>query len=373
VAEEKDLLPSISMSESRRSRKAGFETKSAISASGRAMALDPRGATTSTEALREAASWPVRDAFAPDPGLWRATGCGTAAVIRAGPDGRVGVAIVVLQLIKGGVVTATGGVMTSRLGEEYLALASELPPWTRAAVDEAAAYTYGALAFGEEMGVEPGESMSTLLALFGPPRPAAAALSDLEQRTGERLLALVRRNFDLEAIETLEKEPAIQLEMTLRGASRSEALRELRAQEDFAEAGIEGIFGWLPELPKDRPRRGGGGLRLVGDVRVASDGTLRADATSLGTGAIFASRLKRLLGDRLVVAEADWRDAKDLLDEGDDPKPYDDDVCDDDESNPPEDFAVDEPAVKTPGRNHPCWCGSGKKYKKCHLRQDESR
>ncbi|MDA8101239.1 MAG: SEC-C metal-binding domain-containing protein [Nitrospiraceae bacterium] len=23
------------------------------------------------------------------------------------------------------------------------------------------------------------------------------------------------------------------------------------------------------------------------------------------------------------------------------------------------------PAVK-PGRNEPCWCGSGKKYKKCH-------
>ena len=25
-----------------------------------------------------------------------------------------------------------------------------------------------------------------------------------------------------------------------------------------------------------------------------------------------------------------------------------------------------------PGRNEPCWCGSGKKYKKCHLRADES-
>jgi hypothetical protein len=24
-----------------------------------------------------------------------------------------------------------------------------------------------------------------------------------------------------------------------------------------------------------------------------------------------------------------------------------------------------------PGRNDPCWCGSGKKYKKCHLDADE--
>ncbi len=30
------------------------------------------------------------------------------------------------------------------------------------------------------------------------------------------------------------------------------------------------------------------------------------------------------------------------------------------------------PKAKRPGRNDPCWCGSGKKYKKCHLREDES-
>jgi len=25
------------------------------------------------------------------------------------------------------------------------------------------------------------------------------------------------------------------------------------------------------------------------------------------------------------------------------------------------------------GRNEPCWCGSGKKYKKCHLDNDEKK
>ena len=24
-----------------------------------------------------------------------------------------------------------------------------------------------------------------------------------------------------------------------------------------------------------------------------------------------------------------------------------------------------------PGRNKPCWCGSGKKYKHCHMREDQ--
>jgi hypothetical protein len=36
----------------------------------------------------------------------------------------------------------------------------------------------------------------------------------------------------------------------------------------------------------------------------------------------------------------------------------------------------DEPYVRSEpklGRNDPCWCGSGKKYKKCHMAADESR
>lgn len=30
------------------------------------------------------------------------------------------------------------------------------------------------------------------------------------------------------------------------------------------------------------------------------------------------------------------------------------------------------PSVR-PGRNDACWCGSGKKYKKCHLPEDEKK
>jgi hypothetical protein len=40
-----------------------------------------------------------------------------------------------------------------------------------------------------------------------------------------------------------------------------------------------------------------------------------------------------------------------------------------------EDFAPPQQPVlrrPTPGRNDPCWCGSGKKYKKCHLDSDET-
>lgn len=32
------------------------------------------------------------------------------------------------------------------------------------------------------------------------------------------------------------------------------------------------------------------------------------------------------------------------------------------------------PAVTAlPGRNEPCWCGSGVKYKRCHMSSDQAR
>ena len=31
-----------------------------------------------------------------------------------------------------------------------------------------------------------------------------------------------------------------------------------------------------------------------------------------------------------------------------------------------------EPQLKTLGRNEPCWCGSGRKYKHCHMPADQN-
>ncbi len=45
-----------------------------------------------------------------------------------------------------------------------------------------------------------------------------------------------------------------------------------------------------------------------------------------------------------------------------------DDAADDDD----ESVRVPILRVERPGRNHHCWCGSGKKYKKCHLDADEA-
>lgn len=33
----------------------------------------------------------------------------------------------------------------------------------------------------------------------------------------------------------------------------------------------------------------------------------------------------------------------------------------------------EKPTLPAIGRNDVCWCGSGKKYKKCHLHKDEEK
>jgi hypothetical protein len=325
--------------------------------------------------MLEAASWPVREAFAPDPGVWRATGCGSAGVIRAGPDGRVAAAIVDLQLIHGGLVVAAGDVMTAPQADEFLGLSRHLPPRTAASGEEAAAYAWGAWAFALDLDLEFNQA-SPVLRLFGAPRPPAEARKALLERTGERLLEIVRRNFNPDLIGG-RQEPMVMVEMALRGAARAETMRKLRAQEEFGEGELDGVFGWTREYPKDHwsPLAKLGGKQVIGDVRVADDGIIRAAAQSLSMAARLAARLKELIGEQLVVAETEWRDLQDLRN---DPKDFPDGDLEDEnpyegDDEPPEDAILEQAVVEQPGRNDRCWCGSGKKYKKCHLREDESR
>jgi len=53
--------------------------------------------------------------------------------------------------------------------------------------------------------------------------------------------------------------------------------------------------------------------------------------------------------------------------DGEDEEDYEDEEDEDDEDYVPEPVR----RAVTLGRNDPCWCGSGKKYKKCHLESDE--
>ena len=80
-------------------------------------------------------------------------------------------------------------------------------------------------------------------------------------------------------------------------------------------------------------------------------------------------------GDDDEQEDEDFEDDEDDEDDEDsDEEDEDEDL--DDEEDEEEDEELDEApqsviAAPRPGRNDPCWCGSGKKYKKCHLAADE--
>jgi hypothetical protein len=65
---------------------------------------------------------------------------------------------------------------------------------------------------------------------------------------------------------------------------------------------------------------------------------------------------------------------EDLDDDELDDDELDDEFEDDEFENEIDDFELPQQPVRkaaAPGRNDPCWCNSGKKYKKCHLESDE--
>ncbi len=70
-------------------------------------------------------------------------------------------------------------------------------------------------------------------------------------------------------------------------------------------------------------------------------------------------------GEALWPEDVHDEDPDELEEDGDDAL-LDDELPDDEEPIP-----VQRPPA--PGRNEPCWCGSGKKYKKCHLDADNTR
>jgi uncharacterized protein YecA (UPF0149 family) len=83
----------------------------------------------------------------------------------------------------------------------------------------------------------------------------------------------------------------------------------------------------------------------------------------------YGALLSREARKELKNLRAEIEEARQEIAEAEEPSIYDVclegfDVVDD------EPFQRAEPKL---GRNEPCWCGSGKKYKKCHLDSDEGR
>ncbi|HXB72355.1 MAG TPA: SEC-C metal-binding domain-containing protein [Candidatus Acidoferrales bacterium] len=103
-------------------------------------------------------------------------------------------------------------------------------------------------------------------------------------------------------------------------------------------------------------------------------GAISAAWVMQGTNSEFAASLLKKHGN--LLSASTHRELRKLRAEGAGMGPY---VAEEDPATIydicGEDYGPSEPVVKPPrpGRNDPCWCGSGKKYKKCHLDADQGR
>ncbi len=116
-----------------------------------------------------------------------------------------------------------------------------------------------------------------------------------------------------------------------------EALRGLE-REDDAERIFTEYGGFLPDAARKRVREALDGEEFVSD---------------LVNEALDELTIEEICTDRVLMEDED--------------EPEEDEFEDDFE----EEQIAPVAAPLRPGRNEPCWCGSGKKYKKCHLAEDE--
>lgn len=199
---------------------------------------------------------------------------------------------------------------------------------------------------------------------------AAALLSDEEELYGfeivDDLVQLGERAFEplLEALQRAAPERRfVVMEALVALRVRDDRLRDLliRALETdgfvaslLAEYGDDGPP-VVEALARELSRR----LDLLaGDP---DDDRVRDEADELAESLRDLGALAPSLEDRVAAALGSTRGTRPLaLDDDDDRGAWDAPA------------AVPVRAVVRPGRNEPCWCGSNKKYKKCHLEADEA-
>ncbi len=269
-------------------------------------------------------SWPVVKAYVPVEDCFRATGCGTAGVLRQGPDGSLTSAFFTIELIQGGLTGAFGKDGTDAEIEAALrAMSASIPPLEPGSVDLAARYIWGAYAWSLE---RRRRWPATMKGRYLDVAPLLDGTTDswLQQFAGPhgllppKLAEVARRNTS--ALDDIPdgREVVIFTTITFALDDAEDAVRKLRQwRPDFVEESSEhGVvrFGWTREYPKDHwsPLSRLGGRQSLGSVEVAKAGALTAQAKTLSMAAVLFGKLRERLGRRIRMVSAEWKDAADL-------------------------------------------------------------
>ena len=146
-------------------------------------------------------SWPVVRAYVPVEDCFRATGCGTAGVLRRAPDGSLTSAFFTIELIRGGLMGAFGknGTDDAETEAALRTMGASIPSLEPGSVDLAARYIWGAYAWSLERGRRWPTGMRKRY-LDVAPLPDGTADSWLQQFAGPngllppKLVEIARRN-----------------------------------------------------------------------------------------------------------------------------------------------------------------------------------
>ncbi|WP_437595839.1 hypothetical protein WMF28_25000 [Sorangium sp. So ce590] len=268
----------------------------------------------------DAESWPLVRAVAPVPDIWRATGLGTAGVVRRRPDGRLACAFFTIHLLAGGLQLAFGKLDGTPQETDELVdgIRGQIPPMAESPIEQAALHAWGAFALSELDGPPfPPEMREQYLALMPRPTGSMRALRDALIGPGGptptdlmEFIAAHPMSHDVPE----DQEILILTEMTFDVSSPRSAAARLRSAEPTFTRQDDGEFVWTRPYPKGHwsPFASLGARQVLGSVHIVGD-ALVAEAKALSMAAKLAATLKDLLGDSIRLRSTRWTGASDLL------------------------------------------------------------
>lgn len=254
--------------------------------------------------------WPVEGIYVPVPDIWRATGMGTAAIIRRRPDGRFDHAAFLLNLSEHGLTGALGKAAEASVPRDFLGdLRGLIPPMQQGSLADAAVFVYGAMALAEAQnaGVPPGEFALFLDLLPPPPGGAAQWLEALLGPGGPTPTGLMRIIGDLPAEADIAdgKEIAVRTEMVFE-VPQLEAMstKPPAVFPRIPAAGDQLHFHYTPIPIWKRSKHGTAG-KVQGEVQVHGDRVV-ATALTLSMAARLIGDLREWLGSRIRLQSVSW-------------------------------------------------------------------
>ena len=267
-------------------------------------------------------SWPVVRAYVPDQDAWRATGFGTAGIVRERPNGRWAHSFFSISLLDNGIVAMFGKDSTAKEFEKTIShMRDVVPPFQNGTVELVSDYVWGAYALTEKHGVWWEPDVSRYLCMV--PRPAGNKQQWLDRLIGPSgltppdLLMVIRENPQPGDLPE-GKEIMIFTEMSFRIDDEQEVIAKLRGHEPefsyHSREGEEECFTWTREYPPDHwsPLASLGGRQVLGDIRV-KPGRLVAEVKTLSMACRLIFLLKNIIGEKLTLEKTTWAGIKDIL------------------------------------------------------------